>query len=131
MRGMTPARRHRLRQACMRGVAPEGCISLWCGAAAGSGGSVVAGALSAEDERYMERYGRLRGILGGTTPITLHLEFLYSHNHADLQAWMGRAMPCCRAYLLMLDSSCILAVAAYVRPKLLRENPAVDGRWHA
>lgn len=58
---------------------------LWHAAAAGSGGA-AAGALSAEDERYMERYGRLRGILGGATPITLHLEFLYSHNHADLQA---------------------------------------------
>ena len=38
------------------------------------------------DARSLQRYERLRGILGGTTPITLHLEFLYSHNRADLQA---------------------------------------------
>ncbi len=66
-------------------------------AAAGSSGGAAANVLSAEDERYMERYERLRGILGGTTPITLHLEFLYSHNRADLQVCEGELPCCCRA----------------------------------
>ena len=34
---------------------------------------------------YAERYQRLRGILTGSMPIQLYLEFLYTHNHADLQ----------------------------------------------
>ena len=33
----------------------------------------------------MARHTKLKGILTGFTPIGLHLEFLYSHNHADLQ----------------------------------------------
>ena len=41
--------------------------------------------LKPEDERYLERFGRLRGILDGTMSISHYLEFLYSHNHADLQ----------------------------------------------
>lgn len=31
------------------------------------------------------RYTKLRDIISGATPIKLHLEFLYNHNHADLQ----------------------------------------------
>ena len=34
---------------------------------------------------HAQRYQRLRGILSGSTPIQLYLEFLYTHNHADLQ----------------------------------------------
>lgn len=34
---------------------------------------------------HAQRYQRLRGILMGSTPIQLYLEFLYTHNHADLQ----------------------------------------------
>ena len=34
---------------------------------------------------HAERYQRLRGILTGSMPIQLYLEFLYTHNHADLQ----------------------------------------------
>ncbi len=34
---------------------------------------------------HAQRYQRLRGILTGSTPIQLYLEFLYTHNHADLQ----------------------------------------------
>ena len=34
---------------------------------------------------HAHRYQRLRGILTGSTPIQLYLEFLYTHNHADLQ----------------------------------------------
>ena len=33
-----------------------------------------------------ERYSKLRGIITGVTPISLYLEFLSSHNHADRQA---------------------------------------------
>lgn len=46
--------------------------------------------LSAEEEAYLERFGRLKGILDGTMSISHYLEFLYSHNHADLQV---RACP--------------------------------------
>lgn len=31
------------------------------------------------------RHQKLRGILTGSTPIQLYLEFLYTHNHADVQ----------------------------------------------
>ena len=41
--------------------------------------------LKPEEELYLERFGRLRGILDGTMSISYYLEFLYSHNHADLQ----------------------------------------------
>lgn len=41
--------------------------------------------LSPEDERYLRHYKRLRGIISGELPIQLHLDFMYSHNHADLQ----------------------------------------------
>lgn len=34
---------------------------------------------------HAQRYQRLRGILTGSTPIQLYLEFLYTHNHADVQ----------------------------------------------
>lgn len=34
---------------------------------------------------HAQRYQRLRGIMTGSTPIQLYLEFLYTHNHADLQ----------------------------------------------
>ncbi len=46
--------------------------------------------LKPEEERYLERFGRLRGILDGTMSISHYLEFLYSHNHADLQV---RSLP--------------------------------------
>lgn len=41
--------------------------------------------------RQVERYSKLRGIITGVTPISLYLEFLSSHNHADRQAraWSG------------------------------------------
>ena len=42
-------------------------------------------ALKPEEERYLERCSRLKGILDGTASISHYLEFLYSHNHADLQ----------------------------------------------
>lgn len=32
-----------------------------------------------------QRHQKLRGILTGSTPIQLYLEFLYTHNHADVQ----------------------------------------------
>jgi len=54
------------------------------GAAAAAAVSV---SLTPEEERYMERYDRLKGIISGATSIGLYLEFLYSHNHADLQVW--------------------------------------------
>lgn len=41
--------------------------------------------LSPEDERYLRHYKRLRDIITGELPIQLHLDFMYSHNHADLQ----------------------------------------------
>ncbi len=41
--------------------------------------------LSPEDQRYLGRYKRLREIISGALPISLHLDFMYSHNHADLQ----------------------------------------------
>ena len=51
----------------------------------GSGAAAARPALSPEEEQYMARHTKLKGILTGFTPIGLHLEFLYSHNHADLQ----------------------------------------------
>ena len=44
-------------------------------------------ALKPEEERYLERFDRLKSILDGTASISHYLEFLYSHNHADLQVW--------------------------------------------
>ena len=44
-------------------------------------------ALKPEEERYLDRFERLKGILDGTASISHYLEFLYSHNHADLQVW--------------------------------------------
>ena len=41
--------------------------------------------LTPEELQYVERYNRLKGIISGATSIGLYLEFLYSHNHADLQ----------------------------------------------
>ena len=32
-----------------------------------------------------ERQQKLEGVLAGSVPIQLYLEFLYSHNHADVQ----------------------------------------------
>jgi 26S proteasome regulatory subunit N2 len=40
---------------------------------------------SPQVKQYKERFGKLKGIITGKTPIGLYLEFLYSHNHADLQ----------------------------------------------
>ena len=34
---------------------------------------------------HAARHQKLRGILTGSTPIQLYLEFLYTHNHADVQ----------------------------------------------
>ena len=53
--------------------------------AAPSAQAAPAPSLKPEEERYLERFGRLRGILDGTMSISHYLEFLYSHNHADLQ----------------------------------------------
>ena len=41
--------------------------------------------LSEEDRAYLVPYKRLREIIDGSLPIALHLDFLYSRNHADLQ----------------------------------------------
>mmetsp|Transcript_5894 Transcript_5894/g.16828 ORF Transcript_5894/g.16828 Transcript_5894/m.16828 type:complete len:1074 (-) Transcript_5894:415-3636(-) len=41
--------------------------------------------LSEEDKSYLAAYKRLREIIDGSLPIALHLDFLYSRNHADLQ----------------------------------------------
>ncbi len=41
--------------------------------------------LSPEDERYLGHYKQLRGIIAGELPISLHLDFMFSANHADLQ----------------------------------------------
>lgn len=41
--------------------------------------------LSPEDERYLGHYKQLRDIISGELPIQLHLDFMYSKNHADLQ----------------------------------------------
>ena len=53
--------------------------------AAPSAQAAPAPSLKPEEELYLERFGRLRGILDGTMSISYYLEFLYSHNHADLQ----------------------------------------------
>ena len=54
-------------------------------AAAPNAQGAPAASLKPEEERYLERFGRLKGILDGTASISHYLEFLYSHNHADLQ----------------------------------------------
>jgi 26S proteasome regulatory subunit N2 len=41
--------------------------------------------LTADEQRYLDRYKRIQEIISGATSIGLYLEFLYSHNHADLQ----------------------------------------------
>ena len=66
--------------------------------------------LKPEEELYLERFGRLRGILDGTMSISYYLEFLYSHNHADLQ--VGPLQP-----TLANTNLCVGACAAL----LLRE----------
>lgn len=53
--------------------------------AAAAADAAPAISLTPEEERYLERYNRLTGIISGATSIGLYLEFLYSHNHADLQ----------------------------------------------
>ncbi|CAL8468543.1 g8083 [Coccomyxa elongata] len=53
------------------------------GGAAGAPAPTVS--LTPEEQQYVERYNRLKGIISGATSIGLYLEFLYSHNHADLQ----------------------------------------------
>ena len=40
--------------------------------------------MSEEELQYIQREKRLRNIISGRTPILLYLEFLHSHNHADL-----------------------------------------------
>jgi len=57
--------------------------------AAAAPAAMPAPSLKPEDERYLERFGRLKGILDGTMSISHYLEFLYSHNHADLQVRMS------------------------------------------
>ncbi|CAI5480642.1 unnamed protein product [Closterium sp. Yama58-4] len=53
--------------------------------AAGSGeGEAAAEAAPSEEVVYAERLAKLKGILSGETPIGLTLQFLYSHNKADL-----------------------------------------------
>ncbi|CAI5947250.1 unnamed protein product [Closterium sp. NIES-64] len=53
--------------------------------AAGSGeGEAAAEAAPSEEVVYAERLAKLKGILTGETPIGLTLQFLYSHNKADL-----------------------------------------------
>ncbi|KAK9829302.1 hypothetical protein WJX72_005032 [[Myrmecia] bisecta] len=42
-------------------------------------------AASPEAVQYAERFAKVKRIISGEAPITLYLEFLYSHNHADLQ----------------------------------------------
>ena len=66
--------------------------------------------LSPEEAQYALREKRLRNIISGRTPILLYLEFLYSHNHADLvllknakAAIEARNRCCC------LSSSCLRA----------------------
>ena len=53
------------------------------GAAASSAAEqqVAPAQLSPEQERQQ----KLEGVLAGSVPIQLYLEFLYSHNHADVQ----------------------------------------------
>ncbi|KAK9844017.1 hypothetical protein WJX81_001983 [Elliptochloris bilobata] len=41
--------------------------------------------LSPEEHAQAERWSKLHGIITGVTPISLYLEFLSSHNHADRQ----------------------------------------------
>lgn len=53
-------------------------------AAAGAAGT-AGPSLSPDEQRYFERYKRIQEIISGVTSIGLYLEFLYSHNHADLQ----------------------------------------------
>ncbi len=57
--------------------------------AAGGNGSAAGGEpLSPEQQaavQYHDRYGRLQRILSGEVPIALSMDFLFSHNHADLQ----------------------------------------------
>ncbi|KAI8467935.1 MAG: 26S proteasome regulatory subunit [Monoraphidium minutum] len=57
-----------------------------------------------------ERLGRLRGILGGATPIGLTLEFLYHNNHADLQV-LKNLKGSVDARVSVLHSATILANA--------------------
>ncbi|CAI6009641.1 unnamed protein product, partial [Closterium sp. NIES-65] len=53
--------------------------------AAGSGeGEAAAEVAPSEEVVYAERLAKLKGILTGETPIGLTLQFLYSHNKADL-----------------------------------------------
>lgn len=40
---------------------------------------------SEEVKTHRSRLADVKRILAGSLPIALHLEFLYSHNHADLQ----------------------------------------------
>jgi len=56
-------------------------------AAEANGGAAPAAAPDAPamEPEKAEKLTRLRNILTGTTPIGLTLEFLYHHNHADLQ----------------------------------------------
>lgn len=41
--------------------------------------------LSEEDRTYLAAHRQLRSIIDGSLPIALHLDFLYTRNHADLQ----------------------------------------------
>ena len=62
--------------------------------AAPSAQAAPAPSLKPEEEHYLERFGRLRGILDGTMSISHYLEFLYSHNHADLQVCLWQTSSC-------------------------------------
>lgn len=63
--------------------------------AAAEGSSPAAPAVAAAPEESEEtkthraRLADVKRILSGSLPIALHLEFLYSHNHADLQVRRG------------------------------------------
>ena len=87
--------------------------------------------LSPEEAQYALREKRLRNIISGRTPILLYLEFLYSHNHADLvllknakaaiearNRYAGRGRRCCcrrAGRLPVFCASCLQA--APVRPR--------------
>lgn len=36
-------------------------------------------------QQYLDRHQKVKKIVSGEVPISLYLEFLFSHNHADLQ----------------------------------------------
>jgi hypothetical protein len=66
-------------------------------AADANGGAPPEAAAPSVDPAKAERLARLLGILAGTTPIGLTLEFLYHNNHADLQVGWGQTERTARA----------------------------------